>query len=69
MSEPTAGGAPPDWERVLSAAARFQGLRHVAFRGPYNNLEARWHDWGAIQTACTHASIVIFDHACGLEDL
>ena len=35
----------------------------------YNNLEARWHDWGSIETACTHASIVIFDHACGLEDL
>ena len=34
----------------------------------YNHLETRWHDWDAIRAVCAHASAVIFDHACDLEE-
>ena len=34
----------------------------------YNNLEARWHDWEAVRAVCAHASTLIFDHACDLEE-
>ena len=34
----------------------------------YRNLEARWHDWEAIRTVCAHASTLIFDHVCDLDE-
>jgi len=34
----------------------------------YKNLEARWHDWEAIRGVCAHASTVIFDHVCDLDE-
>ena len=34
----------------------------------YRHLEARWHDWEAIRAVCVHASTVIFDHVCDLDE-
>lgn len=34
----------------------------------YNNLEARWHDWKTIRAVSVHASTVIFDHVCDLQE-
>ena len=34
----------------------------------YKNLEARWHDWEAVRAVCVHASTVIFDHVCELDE-
>ena len=34
----------------------------------YNSLEARWHAWEAIREVCVHASAVIFDHVCDLQE-
>lgn len=34
----------------------------------YRHLEARWHDWEAIRTACVRAATVIFDHVCDLDE-
>ena len=34
----------------------------------YNQLGARWHDWGAIRAVCSRAATVIFEHRCGLEE-
>jgi len=34
----------------------------------YRNLEARWHDWEAIRAVCAHASTLIFDHVCDLDE-
>ncbi len=34
----------------------------------YKNLEARWHEWEAVRAVCVHASTVIFDHVCELDE-
>ena len=34
----------------------------------YKNLEARWHEWEAVRAVCVHASTVIFDHLCELDE-
>ena len=34
----------------------------------YNNLDVRWHDWEAIRAVCVHASTLIFDHVCELDE-
>jgi len=33
----------------------------------YKNLDARWHDWHAVQAACAHLATVIFDQVCDLR--
>lgn len=33
----------------------------------YKNLVPRWHNWSVVKAACSHISIVIFDHICELE--
>jgi len=33
----------------------------------YKNLDPRWHDWLAVQAACSHLSVVIFDRVCDME--
>lgn len=34
----------------------------------YNNLETRWHDWDNVRAVCVHATTVIFDHRCDLDE-
>lgn len=33
----------------------------------YKNLNARWHDWKAVQTASAHLAVVIFDQVCSRQ--
>jgi hypothetical protein len=30
------------------------------------SLDPRWQDWRAVQAACTHYAILIFDHIVGV---
>ncbi len=55
--------ALPDWETVLSAAARLQTILPE-----YRNLDPRWHDWNAIRAACEDRATLIFDRITGLEE-
>lgn len=34
--------------------------------GEYKSLASRWADWGAVQAACAHLAVVIFDRVCNL---
>ena len=40
----------------------------IAVLSEYNNLGARWHDWGTIRNVCARASTAIFDRGRGLEE-
>lgn len=33
----------------------------------YKSLDARWHTWSEVKTACSHIATVIFDRVCDLE--
>lgn len=79
MSGPIGSGAQPDWERVLSAAARLQVLlpEAVLVGGTAAGLYARHrtsHDADHVLTDlrspfdAVHASTVIFDHVCDLRE-
>jgi hypothetical protein len=73
----------PDWELVLSSAARLQrilpeavlvgGTNAVPYDleetelSEYKSLHPRWHEWDAVKVACSHIAIVIFDRVCDLE--
>lgn len=32
----------------------------------YKNLDPHWQDWRAVQAACVHYAILIFDHIVGV---
>jgi len=34
----------------------------------YKQLTSKWHDWSAVQSACSTASTLIFDRIVGRED-
>lgn len=33
----------------------------------YKNLDPHWHDWQAVQAACSHLAIGIFDRVCEMQ--
>jgi len=68
----------PDWEQVLSAAARLQQPR-VQLANPlpydleetrlteYKNLAPKWQDWKAVKDACNHCATTVFDRVAAVE--
>ena len=68
----------PDWEQVLSAAARLQHIQ-IQLTNPlpydleetrlteYQNLAPKWQDWKAVKVACSHCATAVFDRVAALE--
>lgn len=75
MPKPT---SLPDWEQVLSAAARLQYVQ-IQLANPlpydleetklteYKNLAPKWQDWKTVKDACNHSATTVFDRVAELE--
>jgi hypothetical protein len=33
----------------------------------YKNLDARWHHWQVVKSACAHLATIIFDRVCDMQ--
>jgi hypothetical protein len=68
----------PDWEQVLSAAARLQQLQ-IQLANPlpydleetrlaeYKNLAPKWQNWQVVKDTCKHCATALFDRVATRE--
>jgi hypothetical protein len=60
------GESPLQQLQVQLARALPYDLEETGLR-EYKNLDPRWQDWQAVQSACAHLSTVIFDRVCDMQ--